>query len=333
MDMIQAREALRNFIKIDKPVFLRGKPGVGKSELANDVCTELFDGRLVEEPVNTLEPIDMRGAGFVDNGNVKWAKPDFIQKLEAFGGKPCALFFDEMNTGSVSMMASLMRVIQIRRAGPHPLPPNCYVFGAGNSQADRAAANRMPTALIRRVATILCETTIDSWVVWAEAHGISQVLIDFLKFRDKDGLLHKMPPSHSEEPFPNPGSWTDVDKVIRTVAASARQRHMACLVGEAAATECEGYIDACMTLPSIASIFADPAGAKVPEKPSGQYAVAAALSRRADASNFHAALAYCSRLPREFEIVCGLEATKRDEKLKETSAYVHWASRNADVTI
>lgn len=333
MNLIEAKVILNHYIDENIPVFWWGMPGVGKSK---GIYQTLY-GRgfhkesIVEERLSQIESIDLRGVPYVHDGLVKWAKPDFLRKLEIGHEKygKSALFLDEGNSGLPSTMAASYQLVLDRRIGPHSLPPDCLVLGAGNRQIDRAVVNRMPSALANRFAHMDIDPDMKAWQEWANENGISPMVRAFLQFREN--LLHKMDGSDLRA-FPSPRSWEEVSKICDK-GDTVRQRLVTGLVGEGAGAEFEGFIQMWKTLPPMAEIIRNPTGASIPHEPATRYAVSTGLSRLADRNNLTNILIYAARLPKEFEISIATEAVKRDKTLTQTTAYVNWAKRNQDVTL
>jgi hypothetical protein len=228
---------------------------------------------------------------------------------------------DELNAAPASVQAACFQLILDRRLGEYVLPPEWIPIAAGNRQTDRAAAQRMPTALANRFAHIDVSADLESWSQWAVKTGIAPVVLAFLRFRP--ALLHDMPADGNARAFPTPRAWASVAK-IANAAPDIRQALVAGIVGDGAAAEFEGFCRIWHNLPSIADVIANPDGAIVPVDISAQYAISAALGRKADRANFDRIMRYAGRLPPEFRILTVMDATGRDADLKNTAPYTAW---------
>ena len=73
---VQARKSLLKAFKKQRPLFLWGPPGIGKSELVADITEEL-GGAMIDLRLGQMEPTDIRGIPFYnkDNGKMDWAEP------------------------------------------------------------------------------------------------------------------------------------------------------------------------------------------------------------------------------------------------------------------
>lgn len=325
MHTTAATQAIGAYIDADIPVFVWGAPGIGKSDtvaaIARDRSLPLIDLR-----ATLLDPVDLRGLPHIHQGIAKWATPAFLPDATR-DGPAGILFLDELNAAPPSTQAACFQLVLNRALGEYQMPAGWRIVAAGNRQSDRAAAQRMPSALANRFAHIDVEADPEAWCQWATRSGIEPVVIAFIRFRPN--LLHNMPQTDARA-FPTPRSWAQVSKVI-AAPDTIRYSLIAGLVGEAAAAEFSGFLKVFLTIPRLSDIIADPTGTKVPTDPATMYAVTAAIARKADRSTFAPILTYAARLPKEFEILAAVDATRRDSSLTQTSAFVSWASRNAEV--
>ncbi len=326
MNLEQASRAAGAYLDADIPAFLWGAPGVGKS----DAVAALARARglpLIDLRATLLDPVDLRGLPHVDaNGAAAWAPPAFLPRADRDGAEGI-LFLDELNAAPPSTQAACFQLILNRRLGEYALPAGWRILAAGNRQSDRAAAQRMPSALANRFAHVDVDPDPETWAAWANGAGIEPVVVAFIRFRPS--LLHAMPATDARA-FPTPRAWASVSRLVYQ-PADLRLPLIAGLVGDGAAAEFEGFVRVFLSLPSLRDILADPAGARVPTDPATLYAVSTAIARKADRANFGAVLTYAGRLPKEFEILTAVDATRRDKTLCETPAYVGWISRNAEV--
>lgn len=333
------REQLRYCIRFNRPAFVWGGPGIGKTDTGEGAFAD--EGMpCLTETLGTMESVDLRGLPFRDGDSVKWSMPDFLARLWQMSkdnGGPCGLFIDEANANAQSLQVPLMQLALKRRIGPHALPPECRVIFAGNRLSDRAAAQRMPTALANRLTHLHAEPDLKGFLAWAASVNLHPVVCALLMLRGegtphRPGLLYQFDATKDEAAFPSPRSWAQAAPFF-DAPDSIRFGLVAGTVGEGAAAEAEGFLKIYKNLPPIVSIIANPTNSPVPSDPSTQYAVAVALSRAANPANFAAVLQYMGRVGREFQIVTATDAVRRNPGLAETPAWIHWAAANSDVTI
>jgi hypothetical protein len=311
------------------PVMLWGPPGVGKSDATRQMGAET-SRNVVDIRTNIREPVDVRG---IPVPNMKtmttdWLVPNELPQVKRDGERGI-LFLDEINTGTSQMMAVMFGLVLDRRVGDYILPPGWVIVAAGNRVADRAAAQRMPTALRNRFAHLHITPDVNAWADWANSNNVPPELVAFIRFR-RD-LLHMMPKG-DENAFPTPRSWTRAGKYVHA-PKQHRLRLFASHVGDAFAAEFDGFLELYASLGSLADIIKDPKNAALPTEPSARYAVCTGLARMATKQTLPAIVTFAERLPRESQILVVHDATTRDATLKNTSVYGQWAVKNQDITL
>jgi len=342
MNLERCKTLMRRYIAADIPVFLWGAPGIGKSEAVAQLAAEFDDVAFIDERLNLYESVDLRGLPRDVDGNVIWSIPELFQRLNEASRthRLVYLFLDEMNTAAQSVMTAAMQLVLNRRLGPHIVPKNVRIIGAGNRRGDRAAANAMQTALRSRFANMTGEADAPTWINWAKDNGIEPVLIGFHDFRQSYGgsLLHIMPKDGADDAaaFPTPRGWVFVDKVLKGNPPEDDLHPLtAGLVGKDAAGEFVAFYSTWRNVPKLADILADPDNHPVPgmDKPGLLYATGVMLANRATRANFAPIITYLDRMPADVATSAVIEATKRDKSLCATPAFVGWAARNSDVAV
>jgi MoxR-like ATPase len=330
MKFSAAAAALAAYVSADIPAFLWGPPGVGKSDMVRQTADAaglpLIDVRAV-----LLDPVDLRGLPAVVDGRAVWTPPVFLPDADR-DGESGILFLDELNAAPPSVQAACFQLVLNRAVGEYKLPAGWRVVAAGNRAADRAAAQRMPSALANRFGHLDVEPDADAWQAWAAAAGLAPVVRAFLRLRPALLAPADFAKAADVRAFPTPRSWSAVARIAG--AADAVRLHLVSgLVGEAAGAEFEGFVRVWRSIPDPRSVFADPDGAPVPSDPAALYAVTTALAYLADRQTFGAALRYASRLPREYAVLTAVDAVRRAPDLAETHAFATWSAAHADVTI
>lgn len=328
MNLLDAAELLGLYLDTNIPAFLWGPPGAGKSDMVRQVAEErmmpVIDFRAI-----LRDPVDLRGLPAVHNGVARWLPPSDLPDA-ARDGEEGILFLDELNAAPASVQAACFGLVLDRKVGEYHLPPGWRIIAAGNRQSDRAAAQRMPTALANRFAHIDVEVDPDAFGRWAVLNELHPMVLAFLRWRP--ALLHNMEGSDLRA-FPTPRSWA------RTSAVAGCAEHLlypavSGLVGEGAAAEFMGFVRVYRDLPSLDLVLANPGKAPLPKEPSGRFAITVGLARKVDANSFGAGMEYVLRMNAgELEIMYGVDAVRRDTGLSHTQAFTDWAVRNQDVTI
>lgn len=201
-------------VKRQRPVFLWGPPGIGKSEMVQDIGDEL-GALVVDMRMALLDPTDVRGIGFYnpDSKTMEWAPPvDLPSADEAAKYDNVILFLDEMNSAPPAVQAAAYQLILNRRVGQYKLPDNVSIIAAGNRETDKGVTYRMPAPLANRFVHFEMRVDFDSWLDWAVVNDIDSDVIGYLSQHKMD--LFDFDPASSSRSFATPRSWTFVSEIL-----------------------------------------------------------------------------------------------------------------------
>jgi hypothetical protein len=326
----EAAELLEEMTEQHDQVMLWGAPGIGKSDIVRQLGAKK-NRCVIDFRVNLREPVDMRGIPVADpvTGTTRWLVPDELPRVDR-DGEEGYLFLDEINTGTLQMMAVCFGLVLDGKVGDYRLPPGWRIIAAGNRVTDRAAAQRMPTALRNRFAHLYITPDVPAWCKWAVANDVPPEFVAFIRLRPD--LLHRMPKG-DENTFPTPRSLTKASKYVTVDNSARRQKLFAAHVGADVAGEANGFIELYKTLGDIRKIADDPDAATVPAERSQMFAVATGLARLATRKTFANLVRYVDRLHQEYQVLFMHDACIRDATLKETAAYSAWVVKHQDVIL
>ena len=207
----QARKALLKAFEVKRPIFLWGPPGIGKSEVVEEVTREL-GGHMIDLRMAQMEPTDLRGIPFYnkDTGKMDWAPPVDLPDEELASQYPVVvLFLDEMNSAPSSVQSAAYQLILNRRIGKYRLPDNVVMVAAGNRDSDKGVTYRMPAPLANRLLHVEMRSDFASWQVWAVQRGVHQDVVGYLSFAKQD--MNSKSSSHA---FATPRTWVFVSDLL-----------------------------------------------------------------------------------------------------------------------
>ena len=214
INSVQARRSILKAFKHKRPLFLWGPPGIGKSELVEDITAEL-GGHMIDLRLGQMEPTDIRGIPFYnrDNGKMDWAAPIDLPDEELAGQYPIVvLFMDEMNSSAPSVQAAAYQLILNRRIGKYKLPENVVMVAAGNRESDKGVTYRMPTPLANRFIHQEMKCDFASWQEWAVNKNIHKDVVGYLSFAKQD--LYDFDAKSASRAFATPRSWSFVSEIL-----------------------------------------------------------------------------------------------------------------------
>ena len=255
------------------PVFLWGPPGVGKSDIMRQVADE--NGiEVIDIRLGQMDPVDLRGVPYVEDGTTKWAVPAFFPRDP---DTKAIIFLDELASAEPANQVVGYQLTLDRQCGEYKLPPKVYVCAAGNRAEDHAVSIPMASPLANRLMHLNIEADPEAWCKWAVTAGIAPELTGFIRLRPE--MLFVLE-EDCERGWPSPRSWANVSKVLSFGLAPDELR--ACtigLVGETAAVQFLAYYRQSQELGDIRAIMLDPKSKwKMPSKKDMLYAVSTAIA-------------------------------------------------------
>ena len=209
-----AKKSLRRAFKAQRPVFLWGPPGIGKSDIVKQLGDEL-EAHVIDIRLSLWEPTDIKGIPYFDanTSRMAWAPPiELPNEVEAAKHKNIILFMDEMNSAAPAVQAAAYQLVLNRRVGTYKLPDNVFIVAAGNREADKGVTYRMPAPLANRFVHMEMRVDWDDYFSWATENRQHKDVVGFLTFSKKD--LYDFDPRSSSKAFATPRSWAFVSELL-----------------------------------------------------------------------------------------------------------------------
>jgi hypothetical protein len=211
----KAKNSIRRALRKKRPVFLWGPPGIGKSEVVEQITNDLPNSHFIDIRLSLWEPTDIKGIPYFDSnqGKMVWGAPSELPDEEmASAYDNIVLFLDEMNSAAPSVQAAAYQLILNRKVGQYKLPDNVMIVAAGNREADKGVTYRMPAPLANRFVHLELQVDFDDWFEWAVAKNIQSDVIGYLQFAKQD--LYTFDPKSPSRSFATPRTWTFVSELL-----------------------------------------------------------------------------------------------------------------------
>jgi hypothetical protein len=195
-------------VKAKKPIFLWGAPGIGKSDIVQQITDSLDNAIMIDMRLALLEPTDLRGYPFrnPETNTMEWAPPADLPTQEMAGQyDTIVLFLDELNSAPPSVQAAAYQLVLNRRVGQYHLPDNVVIIAAGNRETDRGVTYRMPAPLANRFRHVNMAVDFGDWLSWAMSNDVHPDVIGYLSYAKQD--LFDFDPKSSSQAFATPRSW------------------------------------------------------------------------------------------------------------------------------
>ena len=210
-----AKKSIIRAFKKQRPIFIWGPPGIGKSDIVSQITDTFDNSHLIDVRLSLWEPTDVKGMPYysANDNTMKWAPPVELPDAKmAKKYKTIVLFLDEMNSAAPSVQAAAYQLILNRRVGTYKLPDNVMIVAAGNREADKGVTYRMPAPLANRFVHLEMKVDFDDWFAWAVQNDIHQDVVGYLSFSKKD--LYDFDPKSPSRSFATPRSWSFVSDLL-----------------------------------------------------------------------------------------------------------------------
>ena len=307
-------------------VFLRGKSGIGKSEVVKQTSELLAEHisdwqGMIDLRLAQMDPTDLRGIPNIKEGKTNWARPDFLPSSGSG-----ILFLDEITSAPPAVQAAAYQLTLTPE--DFGIPDTWMIVAAGNNKSDRGVTFNLAAPLQNRMCDLQVDTTLDNFTNYAITQGVKPEILSFL--RDRPDMLHKFEGGNEIKAFPSPRSWFAVNDVLDLeVPTRDRVEMIKGDIGEEAAMMFETHLRIWESMPRIDDIL-EGKDVQVPEELNVRYCVAMGLAVRADASNFDNVWKFLQKMPAEIQTLVMKLAHKRDKKITRAPAFTQWAMNNAE---
>jgi hypothetical protein len=213
----EVRPIVLRAMKANRPIFIWGPPGIGKSELVESITYDELPGNnlMIDMRLALMEPTDLRGYPFrnPESNQMEWSPPVDLPSLalaEMYDN--IVLFMDELNSAPPSVQAAAYQLILNKKIGQYNLPDNVRIVAAGNRETDRGVTYRMPAPLANRFRHINMEVNFEDWQQWAINHNVHPDVIGYLSYSKQD--LFDFNPKTSSQAFATPRSWNYISEML-----------------------------------------------------------------------------------------------------------------------
>jgi len=194
------------------PIILRGRHGIGKSEIVYQLEKQLeYTGGVVERRASQMTEGDLIGLPSLSGGSTIWNPPDWF-KLAC--EQPVLLFLDEIDRATPEVRQGIFELTDSRKINGHILHKDTVIVAAvnGGEHGAEYQVGEMDPAELDRYTVFDVEPTVEDWLGWSKGK-VADVVWDFIN-NNRNHLEH----NESFEPnkvYPSRRSWVRLDKTLQ----------------------------------------------------------------------------------------------------------------------
>jgi len=210
-------------INVRKPILLRGRHGVGKSEVVYQIAKQM-DMPVVERRASQMTEGDLLGMPSPEMVDVNGEQASVFRPFSWFlqaCTEPVVLFLDEVDRATTEVRQGIFELTDSRKLAGWTLHPDTVVVAAvnGGEHGSQYQVNEMDPAELDRYTVFDVEPSVEDWLDWAK-NNVEGIIWDFIN-QNRLHLEH----GDDYEPnkvYPSRRSWKRLNDCLEA----------SCLLGE-----------------------------------------------------------------------------------------------------
>ena len=207
-----------------RPVFLLGAPGIGKTAIMEQVARELNIGLVsysmthhTRQSALGLPRIEHREFDGVAFDASEYTMSEIVAAvydyMEHTGLRQGILFLDEINCVSETLYPSMLQFLQFKTFGKHKVPAGWVVVCAGNPPEYNRSVHEFDIVTLDRLREIDVQPDYAAWRAYALAAGLHPAVTTFLEAK-KDCFYKVESKPGGGKAFVTARGWEDLAEVI-----------------------------------------------------------------------------------------------------------------------
>lgn len=207
-----------------RPIFLLGAPGIGKTAIMEQVAQELGIGIVsysmthhTRQSALGLPRIEHRKFEGFEYESSEYTMSEIVGSIYDYmrqsGMRKGILFLDEINCVSETLYPSMLQFLQFKTFGKHRIPEDWVVVCAGNPPEYNRSVHDFDIVTMDRLREIQVEPEYGAWKTYAHAKGVHPAVTSFLEAKQDCFYKVESKPGGGKA-FVTARGWEDLAEVI-----------------------------------------------------------------------------------------------------------------------
>ena len=207
-----------------RPIFLMGPPGIGKTAIMEQIAQELGVG-LVSYSMTHHTRQSAIGLPFIakkNYGGKEYSVSEYTMSeiiasvydlMEETGVKEGILFLDEINCVSETLAPAMLQFLQFKVFGRHRVPDGWIVVTAGNPPEYNNSVREFDIVTWDRLKRIDIEPDYKAWKEYAAETMVHGAIRSYLDIKESD--FYRVESTVDGKTFVTARGWSDLSDMLR----------------------------------------------------------------------------------------------------------------------
>jgi len=207
-----------------RPVFLMGPPGIGKTAIMEQIASELGIGLLSYSMTHhtrqsalglpLIKHTTYQGKEYdVSEYTMSEIIASVYEMMETSGIENGILFLDEINCVSETLTPIMLQFLQYKVFGKHEVPAGWIVVTAGNPPEYNHSVREFDIATWDRLKRVDIEPDFDAWKEFAYVSGVHNAIMTYLEIKKSN--FYKVETTVDGKSFVTARGWDDLSQMIQ----------------------------------------------------------------------------------------------------------------------